>query len=76
MTKQEIERRVDMWWTWHDADYSRNSATLGAAESRCRAWIRGESDDGPVIEASNCCLDCGSELHATDASGCPVSSKE
>lgn len=43
-------RTADAWWRWHDADYSRHSATMEEAEERCRAWVAGESDEGPEAE--------------------------
>jgi hypothetical protein len=38
------------WWTWHDLDMDRWSSTVEEAETRCKAWVDGESDDGPDID--------------------------
>ena len=50
-------RTEDAWWAWHDADSSRWSPgedsyeATADAKRRCEAWVSGESDDGPSVEA-------------------------
>lgn len=46
----EASRLATAWWAWHDADQSRHS-TMPEAVARCGAWVRGESDDGPIPAA-------------------------
>lgn len=49
-------RLAEDWWIWHDATGDRMAADLDEAEARCRAWVEGNSDDGPSIVP---CSDCG-----------------
>lgn len=42
-----MTRTETQWWAWHDADQSRWSQTTEVAESRCSAWVAGQSEDGP-----------------------------
>lgn len=41
------KRTNDAWWAWHDADQARWSQDVEEAETRCAAWVAGESNDGP-----------------------------
>lgn len=50
LTGPRVSRTEDAWWAWHDQDASRWSQATGEAEERCRAWVAGETSDGPEAE--------------------------
>lgn len=48
-TLEVVARTAEAWWSWHDADNDRVSASVSDAEARCAAWVAGESTDGPEV---------------------------